>query len=158
MIAMPSLPPLSYALHPDEKISHGFFRVLGELCARAKSLPHSGEAMPELTHEGRVLIKRMRALLWFAHPALDDAAYARAKADLRKAANILARQRDLKVTQLTLEKIARKTSKEKERVALKASLESLNHGSAENAGDEIEAQRAKALAKEPWRSLDACPP
>jgi CHAD domain-containing protein len=140
MIAMPTLPPLTYALHPDEKISHGFFRVLGELCARAEELPGSSQPMPELTHEGRVLIKRMRALLWFAHPALDDAAYAQAKADLRRASNILAGQRDLKVTQTTLEKIAKKTTRGKILAAVRASLESLAQ---ENAKDEIDAQRAK---------------
>ena len=134
------LPPLSYALHPDEKISHGFFRVLGELCARAEELPRSSEPMPDLIHEGRVLIKRMRALLWFAHPALDDAAYAQAKAELRKASNILAGQRDLKVTQTTLEKIAKKASKDEDRVALKASLESLSQASG---ADETDSQRAK---------------
>jgi len=140
MIAISPLPPLSYALHADEKISHGFFRVLGEICARAKSLPDASEPMPELIHEGRVLIKRMRALLWFAHPALDDAAYAQAKADLRKASSILSGQRDLKVMQTTLEKIAKKTSKEKERVALKDSLESLKQGGATN---EADSQRGK---------------
>jgi len=140
MIAMSPSPLPSYALHPDEKISHGFFRVLGELCARAEELPGSSVPMPELTHEGRVLIKRMRALLWFAHPALDESAYAQAKADLRRASSILAGQRDLKVTQATLEKIAKKTTKEKILIAVRASLESLAQ---ENATDETDAQRAK---------------
>ena len=146
IIAMPPLPPLSYSLHPDEKISHGFFRVLGELCTQAEQLPRSSEPMPELIHEGRLLIKRMRALLWFAHPALDDVAYEQAKADLRRASNILAGQRDLKVTRTTLEKIAKKATKEKILIAVRASLESLAKGNATDANDTQQAKLKRAVA------------
>jgi CHAD domain-containing protein len=119
---MPSLPPLSYALHADEKISHGFFRVLGDLCTHAESLARSRRTMSELIHDGRVLIKRTRALLWFARPALDKAAYAQAKAELRKAAQLLSTQRDQTVTQATLKTLVSKTSQRSKRTALNATL------------------------------------
>jgi CHAD domain-containing protein len=119
---MPSLPPLSFALHLDEKISHGFFRVLAELCAHAENLAQSHKPMSELVHGGRVLIKRTRALLWFARPALDPAAYTRAKSELRKAAQLLASQRDELVTQTTLKALAEKTTRRTHRAALHSTL------------------------------------
>ena len=63
-----------------------------------------------MIHEGRLLIKRTRALLWFARPALGLAAYTRVRTRLRRAAGLLADQRDLSVARATLEKLARKAS------------------------------------------------
>jgi CHAD domain-containing protein len=100
---------LSYVFERDEEVKEGFVRVLGGISARGQILTQaSHEPTGELIHEGRVLIKRMRALLWFARPALSDAAYTRARTRLRKAAGLLADQRDLAVTQATLEKLGHK--------------------------------------------------
>src|SRR5476651_741034 len=124
-------PPLTYAFLPQEKIRRGFVRMLGEISVRGQGLTRrSREPMGELIHEGRLLIKRVRALLWFARPALGLAAYARARARLRKAAGLLADQRDLAVTQATLEELARKASKARDRAALAQILRSLVHNSA----------------------------
>jgi CHAD domain-containing protein len=106
-----SAPPLTYAFQPDEKISRGFVRILGEISSRGRGLPRRASKLSgESIHEGRLLIKRVRALLWFAHPALDSAAYMQARVRLRKAAGLLAGQRDLAVTQATLEELGREAS------------------------------------------------
>ena len=106
-----SAPPLTYAFLPDEEISRGFVRILGEISSRGRDLTrHSSKPPDKLIHEGRLLIKRVRALLWFAHPALDSAAYTRARMRLRKAAGLLAGQRDLAVMQATFEELEREAS------------------------------------------------
>ncbi len=85
--------------------------MLGEISAGAEVLTRrSPEPAGELIHEGRLLIKRVRALLWFARPALASPAYTRARERLRKAAALLADQRDLAVTHATLQELARKRS------------------------------------------------
>jgi CHAD domain-containing protein len=101
--------------------------------------------MGELIHEGRLLIKRVRALLWFAHPTLSLAAYARARARLRRAAGLLADQRDLAVMQVTLEQLARKASKARDRAALAQILRSLVRNSA--AGEAPEKALRQTLQK-----------
>jgi len=111
-------PPLAYAFQPQEKIRDGFVRVLRKISARGLSLTYSHEPTDELIHEGRLLIKRARALLWFARPALALSTYARARARLRTAAGLLADQRDLAVTQATLEQLAREASNTRDRAAL----------------------------------------
>jgi hypothetical protein len=65
-------PPLPYTFRPHEKLSHGFVRVLRAISIRARGLTRrSRQPTDESIHEGRLLIKRLRALLWFARPALD---------------------------------------------------------------------------------------
>ena len=125
-------PPFAYAFQPHEKIRDGFVRVLGEISARGRGLTHSREPADELIHEGRLLIKRARALLWFARPALGLAAYARARARLRKAAALLADQRDLAVTQATLEQLGKKAASPnaRDRAALAQVFRSLVRNSA----------------------------
>jgi len=119
-------PPLAYAFQPHEEIKDGLVRVLGEISARGQILTRpSREPTGELIHEGRLLIKRTRALLWFARPALGLAAHTRAREQLRKAAGLLADQRDLSVTRATLERLARKASKPRDRAALAQVFRSL---------------------------------
>jgi CHAD domain-containing protein len=104
--------PLSYAFHSDEKISRGFLRILGEISREADILAHASQRpIADLIHEERLLIKRTRALLWFARPALTKVSYQKAKTQARKAAGLLAAQRDFTAMQITLGKLARKTSK-----------------------------------------------
>jgi CHAD domain-containing protein len=129
--AMPA-PLLVYSFQPDEKIKDGAVRILGEISVQGRGLTrHSREPLGELIHEGRLLIKRVRALLWFGRPALDSAAYARARTRLRKAAGLLADQRDLEVTHVTLEELARKASPNaRDRAALTQITRSLVRNSA----------------------------
>lgn len=114
-----SISPLAYAFQPDEKVRDGVVRLLGEISIRGRGLAgRSREPMGELIHKGRLLIKRVRALLWFARPALGLAVYTRARARARKASGLLASQRDFAVMQATLEELARKASKSRDRAAL----------------------------------------
>ena len=138
--------PLAYAFQPHEKIKVGFARVLGEISVRGQGLTRrSREPTGESIHEGRLLIKRVRALLWFARPALGVAAYARARARLRRAAGVLAGQRDLAVTQATLEQLARNASKARDRAALAQIFQSLVRHSA--AGEAPEKALRQLLQK-----------
>jgi CHAD domain-containing protein len=125
-------PPLAYAFRPHEKIRRGFVRVLGEISVWGRGLARrSHEPTGELIHEGRLLIKRVRALLGFARPALGLAAYTRARTRLRRASGLLADQRDLAVTQATLEQLARKAPpNRRDRVALTQIFRSLVGNSA----------------------------
>jgi CHAD domain-containing protein len=118
--------PLTYAFQPDEKISRGFVRMLGEISVLARGLTQrAGEPAGELIHEGRLLIKRTRALLWFARPAFNSAIYSRTLTQLRRASGLLAGQRDLTVMQATLEDLGRKTSKALDRAAVAQIFRSL---------------------------------
>jgi CHAD domain-containing protein len=104
-------PPLTYTFQSDEKIRDGVVRVLGEISVQARDLTrHSREPAGALIHEGRLLIKRARALLGLARPALGLATHTRARTRLRKAAGLLADQRDLEAMKATLEKLARKAA------------------------------------------------
>jgi len=106
-----SAPPIAYAFAADEKISGGFVRMIGEIAVRADGLTRDSSApIDELIHEGRLLIKRLRALLWFARPALGSAAYTRARTRLRRAAGLLSDHRDRAVMRQALEELARKAS------------------------------------------------
>lgn len=112
-------PPLIYNFQPDERLDREFVRLLRAISARARGLARrSHKPVGESVHETRLLIKRLRALLWFARPALGRAAYARARTQLRKAAELLSGQRDLAVTQSTLNDLSRKTHKRGHRTAL----------------------------------------
>ncbi|MCE0524029.1 MAG: CHAD domain-containing protein [Methylacidiphilales bacterium] len=113
-------PALTYAFLPHEEIRRGFVRILGEIPACGRDLARrSRKPAGELIHEGRLLIKRMRALLWFARDAVGFAAYAHARAQLRSAAALLSDQRDLGVTRATLEQLARKVLNPRDRTAVR---------------------------------------
>lgn len=142
-----SSPPIIYAFQPDEKISRGFARVLGEIAVGARDLTRgSREPLVELIHEGRLLIKRLRALLWFARPAPGLAACTRARARLRKASGLLAGQRDLAVTHATLQELAQKPSAHpRDRAAVTQIIRSLAGHS--TAGEEAESMLRQTLQK-----------
>ena len=111
--------PAPFAFRSGEKVERGFFRVLGEMAFHARRLARSSQETPgESVHGTRVLIKRLRALLWFASPAFSVAALYRAKAQLRKASRLLAAERELAVMRSHLELLARKTAKPADRKAL----------------------------------------
>ena len=99
-----------YAFQPHEEPRHGFMRVLGEIADRAQILTtRSCEPRVELIHQGRLLFKRLRALLWYGRPALSHAAYTRVRTRLRHAAGLLSDLRDLAVARETLEELGRKS-------------------------------------------------
>jgi CHAD domain-containing protein len=114
----------TFAFHSDEKTSDGFFRILKAVGDQAQALIESDQAGGEPVHEGRVLIKRTRALLWFARPALAHVLYERSKNELRKASGLLAKQRDLRVTESTLEQIGEEVTP-RDRTAIEETLAQL---------------------------------
>ncbi len=119
---MPS-PPLAYTFRPQEDVRNGFGRLLTAISRRGRGLErHARRPLGDAIHELRLLIKRARALLWFARPALRPSAYTRAKTRLRKAAQLLAGQRDLTVTKSTLEDLNAQAAKARDRTALAHAL------------------------------------
>ena len=100
-------------------MERGFLRVLGQIAGEAKLLARRSDGdMAKSIHGGRILIKRTRALLWFARPVLAEAALAQAKVQLRNAARILAASRDVAAMQATLKKLAEKGARPRDRKAL----------------------------------------
>jgi len=63
-----SLPSLAF--QPDEAVEKGFVRILEQLAGCAAVIaPRSPRKLADSVHNARVLIKRLRAYLWFAKPA-----------------------------------------------------------------------------------------
>ena len=103
--------PSPFTFKPDEKVDHGFLRVLGQMANRTRSLTrHSHGILSEAVHEIRILIKQLRALLWFASPIFSPMEVNRGKAHLRKASQLLAAQRDQSVMRSVLEELSHQTS------------------------------------------------
>jgi CHAD domain-containing protein len=115
----PSSVPLPFAFQADEKVDRGFVRVLEELAIHARLLTQNPQgSLSESVHDARVLIKRLRALLWFAGSAFSLSELNRFKSHLRKASHLLAAQRDLVVMRTILEELSRKASKSSDRATL----------------------------------------
>jgi CHAD domain-containing protein len=111
--------PSSFAFHPNESIERGFVRVLGQLALQARRLTqHADGKISESVHDTRVLIKWLRALLWFAGPAFSTSEMNRAKSHLRRASHLLAAQRELEVMQSMLKRLSQKTENPAYRKAL----------------------------------------
>ena len=111
--------PSPFAFQPDESIEHGFVRVLGQLALQARGLTqHAHGKLSESVHDTRVLIKCLRALLWFSGPAFSSSEVNRAKSHLRRASHLLAAQRELVVMRSILIRLAQKTEHRKYRRAL----------------------------------------
>lgn len=111
--------PANCAFRSGEKVEWEFLRLLGEMAIRTTRLANLSEGnLPESVHGTRVLIKRLRALLWFASPAFSAMVFDRAKSHLRKASHLLAAVRELAVMRAHLEGLARKTSKPADRKTL----------------------------------------
>ena len=106
---------LLYTLRPDKSVCEEIVRVLTEIAARGQSLAAiPGEPGEAQIHEGRLLIKRLRALMWFARPALDPKIHAKVQANLRAAAGLLAGPRDIVATRSTLEKLRDKVDRKRD--------------------------------------------
>jgi len=111
--------PSPFAIRPDDTVQEGFVRVLGQMANHARRVtPHAHGTRSEDVHETRMLIKRLRALLWFASPAFSSAELNPLKTRLRNAAHLLAAQRDLAVMQTIVEKLARTTANAADRITL----------------------------------------
>lgn len=119
----------SFAFRADEKTGVGFFRILGEISERAQALVKGEKAGEEPVHGARLLIKRTRAMLWFARPVMTEAVYEQGKTQLRKAAKFLSGQRDLRVAKSTLEKIGKKAAPD-DRPAVQEAIQHLEGKSA----------------------------
>jgi len=102
--------PSPFAFQPDEKVEQGFVRVLGQLEIQVRATADFHGPLSDSVHATRVLIKRLRALLWFARTVFPPTKWKRARARLRRAAHLLAAQRDLMVVRSILKKVAQKTS------------------------------------------------
>ncbi len=76
-------------------------------------------------HEVRLLIKRVRALLWFARPSLARTIEAEARTQLRKAAQLLSGRRDLTAAQTTFERMLEEINSGHEREALEKTSKAL---------------------------------
>jgi CHAD domain-containing protein len=135
-----STAPLTYTFQPHKKLSREFVRITREISSRADSLSQRRrDPVEDAVHDGRVLMKRLRALLWFAKPALSPSALERVKAQLRKGSGLLADQRDTAVTRKTLLKLEKK--------------ESTTQGKADLAQLKRDMVGAEPSAKEQWQAL-----
>ena len=135
--------PPTFAFHSDEKVSHGFFRILGMINATAESLVKSKKNASELTHEGRVLIKRTRALIWLVRKALTPALYEQSKNELRRASRLMAVRRDRTVTQSTLRELAK--MEPVARVAIQATLKRISAGGPKAAEEKKAMRKAMSM-------------
>lgn len=118
---------LSFAFQPNEEVANEFVRVLGQLALEANRLTRKAQGiLPESVHDTRVVIKYLRALLWFASPAFSLAEMNRANSHLRKASHLLAPQRDRVVIRSVLKILFRKTAHVAYRKALARIINSLN--------------------------------
>ena len=123
---------IDYVFRVEEKAGDGVRRILGEMARQGKNVVRQSQRSPdESIHAARLIIKRMRALLWFAKPALGTKVYAKARTQLRKAASLMAARRDLTVMQATLDKLAQDAEKPKDLMAATQILRSLARESAE---------------------------
>jgi CHAD domain-containing protein len=110
---MRSLSPASspFAFQTDDDLGPGFVHVLEQMAIEAGRILDSPRGtLSESVHEIRVLVKHLRALLWFASPVFSSSEMELSKSRLRKASRLLAAQRDFAVMQSILVQLSRKTS------------------------------------------------
>ena len=116
----PATPRLLRVFRPNEEPAKGFRRILERMAAQAKLAERlSSDASSDSVHKTRVLIKHLRALLWFAGAAIRSPEKDRIQAQLWEASHLLASQRDLEVTQALLKKLSRKWTQPLEPIAEK---------------------------------------
>jgi CHAD domain-containing protein len=132
------------SFQPDETIKRGFLRMLDQRALQARCLvrrPHGPQ--PESVHETRVLIKWLRALLWFARPAFSSGNMERVKANLRRASHLLAPERDLVVMRSILKRLSQNAVHSAYRKALARIVNTRNCWQAKN-GDPGQSLREAA--------------
>lgn len=143
-LLMPT-PPATYVFAPRERMRDATLRVLGDISGdalRLKAGPAPRGPVEESIHEGRLLFKRVRALLTLIRPALAPTAHDRVRSRLRKAAEVLGPSRDLAATRSTLEKVTRKAVTDQERAASMDVLEKLKRDRATTGSAEKSLGRA----------------
>jgi CHAD domain-containing protein len=126
-VAMSGAPSEAFTLSWHKKSAESFARILRRLATHAQNLATDGRHSSEQAiHEVRLLIKRVRALLWFARPSLPRNVESTARTQLRKAARILSGQRDLKAAQSTFEKMLEEVDTERARTAVQQARQELH--------------------------------
>ena len=123
---MSAASPEAFTLSWHKKSADSFANALRRIASRAQSL--AGDARytsEEAIHEVRLLIKRVRALLWFARPSLTKTVEAEAKTQFRKAAQILSGQRDLQAAQSTFERMLAEVDSARGRAAVEKTSQAL---------------------------------
>ena len=131
--------PEAFTLSWHQKSADSFARILRRIAERARSL--SGDkrfSAEQVIHEVRLLIKRVRALLWFARPSVARTIEAEARTQLRKASELLAGQRDIKAAQTTFEKMLDEMDATAGRKALEKTSQALRKHESAPEGDERE--------------------
>ncbi len=92
----------------NESQAKGFLRILKKVSADAKLASRSSSGTKsDPVHQTRILIKRLRALLWFAGSAISSPEKDQMQSQLRQASHLLAPQRDLEVTESLLKKLSK---------------------------------------------------
>jgi CHAD domain-containing protein len=126
MALMSAGPPEAFTLSWHKKSADSFARILRRIAERARSL--SGDkrfSAEQVIHEVRLLIKRVRALLWFARPSVARTIEAEARTQLRKASELLSGQRDIKAAQTTFEKMLDEIDSSTDRDALEKTSQAM---------------------------------
>jgi hypothetical protein len=109
---------LAPSLHPHESATAGLSRIVRQLVEGALALIERPTGEPdEDTHEIRISIKRLRALLLLIRPVVADKSFERENARLRNAARRLAVSRDTAVARKTLLALAKSADGKRERDA-----------------------------------------
>ncbi|MEJ0001526.1 MAG: CHAD domain-containing protein [Verrucomicrobiota bacterium] len=138
---------LSLSWH--KKSADSFARVLRTIAAQARRLTEKNrEATEEAVHEVRLMVKRVRALLWFAQPVLAKAQVKALKTELRRTAHLLAAHRDLHAAQVTLKRLAEKAGKDRARAAVENASRALTrheNGAAANSSQDSLRAAGKVL-------------
>ena len=96
--------PFRFKLH--EPIDEGLRRIVSEQIARAcQELDCAGQVVPSAIHNTRKAIKRLRALLRLARPALGEKAFSAHNASLQSIAASLSSTRDDDIVSETIDKL-----------------------------------------------------
>ena len=118
--------PEAFTSSWHKKSADSFARVLRVISEHAQSLAGDGRNSSEdAVHEVRLLIKRVRALLWFARPSLAKAVETEARKQLHKAAHFLSGHRDVKAAQTTFERILEEVDSARARAAVEKTTQAL---------------------------------
>lgn len=94
---------MAYRFKLDEPFDKGFRRIAREQLDRTIAELTDGHVAPSGIHESRKALKRLRALLRLAAPAIGDKAFARRNRALRRIARLLSGSRDTAVIAETLD-------------------------------------------------------
>ena len=97
--------PMAYRFKLDEPVGKGFKRIARDQIEQALAALGPAEIAPAGVHESRKALKRLRALIRLAAPAIGAKAARQHNVWLRDAGRLLSQQRDEAVTRETLTKL-----------------------------------------------------